>query len=243
MTGLLRSMDDALKAPSGFPFSESDSCTREPREFFSFVRRAIPRWGFQKHFRILMLLVIPASAADESEYVVVTRCTGPSIGRAIFYRTSPEARTRWGEWEKDDLASVAFSLVYRDGDPDILYRESKSGELKSYKEDGFRLGRIQSADPNFHVILAIYPTVRPPQQGGAILHYLFRLDKHGNGDVAWGKVSSDLYLHRNSLYRSKCISPIPEKQKQYEDKFPAPLLDRPILRRRNVKKNDKQAEP
>lgn len=243
MTGWLTSMDDAPGIPSGFPFPEPPSCTRKPREFFSFVRRAIPRWGFQVRFGILMLLVIPASASDESETVVVTRCSGPSIGRAIFYRTSPETRTRWGEWEKVDLASVSFSLVYRDGDPDILYRESKSGELKSYQEDGFRLGRIQSADPNFHVIVAIYPTVRPPQQGGTIQHYLFRLDKHGNGDVAWGKVSSDLYLHRNSLYRSKCISPVPEKQKQYEDEFPVTYPGRPILRRRNVKKDDKQAEP
>ena len=133
MTGWLTSMDDAPGIPSGFPFPEPPSCTRKPREFFSFVRRAIPRWGFQVRFGILMLLVIPASASDESETVVVTRCSGPSIGRAIFYRTSPETRTRWGEWEKVDLASVSFSLVYRDGDPDILYRESKSGELKSYQ--------------------------------------------------------------------------------------------------------------
>jgi len=242
MTGLPRSVAGAPKAPSGFPFSESDSCTGEPREFFSSVHRTIRRWGFQKHIGVLMLLVTPA-AADESETVVVTRCSGPSIGRAIYYRTLPENRTRWGEWEKDDLASVAFSLVYRDGNPDILYRESKSGELKSYQEDGFRLGRIQSADPHFHVILAVYPPVRPPQQGGAIQHYLFRLDKHGNGDVAWGRVSSDLYLHRNSLYRSKCISPIPGKQEQYEDEFQADDPGRPILRRPNVKKDDKQTEP
>ena len=243
MTGLPRSADDAPKAPSGIPICESDSCTVEPGEFFRFVRRAIPRWGFPRHFGILMLLVIPASAADESETVVVTRCGGPSIGRAIFYRTSPENRTRWGEWEKDDLPRASFSLVYRDGDPDILYRESKSGELKSYQKDGFRLGRIQSADPNFHVIVAVYPTVRPPQQGGAILHYLFRLDEHGNGDVAWGKVSSDLYLHRSSLYRSKCTSPMPGKQKQYEDEFPATDPGRPILRRHNPRTNDKQVEP
>lgn len=238
MTELLRSVDNGPRAPSGFPFPESGSCTREPGKSFRRVRRAIPRWELPIQFAILMLPVIPAIAADESETVVVTRCSGPSIGRAIFYRTSPETRTRWGEWEKDGLPSVAFSLVYRDGDPDILYRESKSGELKSYKEDGFRLGRIQSADPDFHVIVAIYPTVRPPQQGGAILHYLFRLDEHGNGDVAWGRVSSDLYLHRNSLYRSKCLSPIPEKQKQYEDGFPASDPGRPILRRRNLLKKD-----
>lgn len=243
MTGLPRSMDGAPKAPSGFPFSESDSCKREPRESFSFVQRAIPRRALPIQVAILMLLVIPAVAADKSETVVVTRCSGPSIGRAIYYRTSPETRTRWGEWEKDDLPRVSFSLVYRDGDPDILYRESKSGELKSYQEGGFRVGRIQSADPNFHVIVAIYPTVRPPQQGGTIQHYLFRLDKHGNGDVAWGKVSSDLYLHRNSLYRSKCISPTPGKQRQYEDEFRAVDPGRPILRRRNLQKKEKEVEP
>ena len=243
MTGWLKSVDDAVRAPSRFPFSESDPCSREPGMLFRHVRRAIPRWALPVQLAILVLLVIPAVAADKSETVVVTRCSGPSIGRAIFYRTSPETRTRWGEWEKVDLASVSFSLVYRDGDPDILFRESKSGELKSYKEDGFRLGRVQSADPDFHLIVAIYPTVRPPQQGGTIQHYLFRLDKHGNGDVAWGKVSSDLYLHRNGLYRSKCISPIPEKQRQYEDEFQAADPGRPILRRRNPRKNDKQDEP
>ena len=187
---------------------------------------------------------LAAAPHDDSAQVtaeLVTRCSGPSIGRAIFYRTSPEDRTRWGEWEKDNLATVTFSLVYRDGAPDILYRETRSGELKSYKQDGFRLERIQSADPNFHMILATYPTVRPPQQGGAIMHYLFRLDEHGNGDVAWGKVSSDLYLHQSSLYRSKCISPIAEKQKRYEDNFPVVPLGKPTLRRRNLRKNDKEA--
>ena len=38
----------------------------------------------------------------------------------------------------------------------------------------------------------------------AIEHYLFRLDKQGNGEVVWGTVRAQGLLPKSSLFRAAC---------------------------------------
>lgn len=86
-----------------------------------------------------------------------------------------------------------------DGDkPDIVTTDVAG--TRSSRADGALAMFVPGTKSGFKVVLLVYPV-------GVVEHFLFQLDRAGNGTVAWGTVRGAGLLQKSSLFVATCRAP------------------------------------
>lgn len=71
---------------------------------------------------------------------------------------------------------------------------------RSSRADGALAIFVPGTKSGFKLVLLVYPA-------GTVEHFLFQLDRAGNGTVAWGTVRGSGMLQKSSLFVAKCRAP------------------------------------
>ena len=132
------------------------------------------------------------ASIDNSE--VITFC-GKSTGYSYHLKTEM-TKDNFG-WEEDSISSGDIIFIIRNGQPDILMRDARQ-KTYSKKESGALVQfKRNSFIPLMYTVSVIFPE-------GDMEHYIFNLDKLGNGEVVWGSVRGIGMLPKSSLFTAKC---------------------------------------
>ena len=141
----------------------------------------------------LVLVSLAVSVRAET----ITRC-GASLGYGYYFvgRFVPQNKAGWDE---DAVSKGGFLLIVDAGDePDIITTDVAG--TRSSRADGALITFIPGTKSGFKMVLLVYPT-------GVVEHFLFQLDRAGNGSVAWGTVRGAGMLQKSSLFVAKCRAP------------------------------------
>ena len=135
--------------------------------------------------------------AQESTMDIITRC-GKSSGHSFFFPSG--LIPGQSGWTEDKISDGQILLVYNSGNPDIIFSDATK-QIQSALGGGAFVFEVEGGPPGFHLILSVHGGK------GTIEHYLFGLDKNGNGTLAWGTVRSSALWSKSSLYTASCQSP------------------------------------
>jgi len=140
----------------------------------------------------LVLVLLAVSVRAET----ITRC-GASSGQGWFFASPFVPQDEVG-WHKDAVSEGGFLLIVDGDKPDIVYTDT--GGPKSSRADGAAVMFVPGTNSGFKLVLLVYPA-------GTVEHYLFQLDRVGNGTVVWGMVRGGGSLQNSSLFVAKCRAP------------------------------------
>lgn len=148
--------------------------------------------------RLQLSVILFVVAALPAHANIITKC-GASEGFSYFFKT-PLTGDKYG-WQKDGISKGQIQLFQSGKDYDIMYTDADGGTT-SYRADGFTVIAIPQADDGFITLLLLHPTT------GVFEHYLFQLDKQGNGTVIWGSVKGgNVIFPKSSLFQADCRTP------------------------------------
>ncbi len=141
---------------------------------------------------VAALLALAGSALADT----ITRC-GASSGQG-WYFAGPVVPQSEDGWSKDTLSKGEFLLIVDGDKPDIVTTDVAG--TRSSRADGALAIFVPGTKSGFKVVLLVYPA-------GTVEHFLFQLDRAGNGTVAWGTVRGGGLLQKISLFVAKCRAP------------------------------------
>lgn len=152
--------------------------------------------NFRCRLMFLVGALLLAGLAVQAQAETVTVC-GASKGQSYFFQgllnTSPG-------WKDDGISNGKIELVRDRGNIDIFYADTVGS--RSMRADGFEILAIPQPTPEFVMVVAINLTT------GIVEHYLFQLDRAGNGTVLWGSIKGGgAPIAKSGLYRSECRHP------------------------------------
>ena len=140
----------------------------------------------------LVLVSLAVSARAE----IIARC-GASSGQG-WYFAGPLVPQGESGWSEDALSKGGFLLIMDGDEPDIVTTDVAG--TRSSRADGAHVMFVPGTKSGFRVVLLVYPA-------GTVEHFLFQLDRAGNGTVAWGTVRGAGLLQKSSLFVAKCRAP------------------------------------
>jgi hypothetical protein len=132
--------------------------------------------------------------ASTDSLEIITSC-GESTGYSYYLKT--EMTKDNAGWTEDSISSSDIIFITRAGQPDILMRDARQ-KTYSKKESGAHVQfKRNSFLPSMYTVYVIFPE-------GDMEHYIFNLDKSGNGEVVWGSIRGESLLPKSSIYNAKC---------------------------------------
>ncbi len=146
--------------------------------------------------RAVLLAAVLVALAVSVRAETITRC-GASSGQGWFFAgpTTPQGEVGWHQ----DTVSKGFLLIVDGDKPDIVY--SDTAGPRSSRADGASVMFVPGTNSGFKLVLLVY------QAAGTVEHYLFQLDRAGNGSVAWGTARGSSLVLNSSLFVAKCRAP------------------------------------
>ncbi len=145
---------------------------------------------------LLVAAVVLVSQAVSARAEIITRC-GASSGQG-WYFASPFVPQDEVGWNEDAISKGGFLLIVDDDKPDIVTTDVAG--TRSSRADGALAIFVPGTKSGFRVVLLVYPA-------GTVEHFLFQLDRAGNGTVAWGTVRGGGLFQKSSLFVAKCRAP------------------------------------
>ena len=145
--------------------------------------------------RAVWLVAALVSLAVSVRAEIITRC-GASSGQG-WYFAGPIVPQGEAGWSKDAISKGRFLLVVDGDKPDIITADVEG--TRSSRDDGAHVMFVPGTKSGFRVVLLVY--------SGVVEHFLFQLDRAGNGTVAWGTVRGAGLLQKSSLFVAKCRAP------------------------------------
>ena len=143
---------------------------------------------------ILFLFIPFLYGASTDGQKIITSC-GESKGFSYYLKTDMTKDD--AGWQKDSITSGNMIFVIREDQPDILSRDATQKTI-SKKESGANVVYTQNIFfPAMYTVYVVFPE-------GDMEHYIFNLDKSGNGEVVWGSVRGGGWLPKSSIYKAKC---------------------------------------
>jgi hypothetical protein len=140
---------------------------------------------------VLALVSLAVSVRAET----ITRC-GASSGQG-WYFAGPFVPQGEAGWTDDAISKGGFLLIVDGAEPDIITTDVAG--TRSSRADGAHVMFVPGTKSGFRMVLVVY--------SGAVEHFLFQLDRAGNGTVAWGTVRGAGLLQKSSLFVAKCHAP------------------------------------
>ncbi len=130
---------------------------------------------------VLVSLAVPVRAET------ITRC-GASSGHGYYFvgRFVPQDKAGWTE---DAITKGEFLLIVDGDKPDIVVTDVAG--TRSSRADGAFAMFVSGTKSGFKMVLLVY--------AGTVEHFLFQLDRAGNGTVAWGTVRGGGLLQKSSV--------------------------------------------
>ena len=125
----------------------------------------------------------------------ITRC-GASSGQG-WYFAGPFVPQGEAGWTRDAMSTGEFLLIVDGAEPDIITTDGAG--TRSSRADGAHVMFVPDTKSGFKLVLLVYP--------GTVEHFLFQLDRAGNGTVAWGTVVAAGLLQKSILFVAKCRAP------------------------------------
>ena len=145
--------------------------------------------------RAVLLLAALVSLAVSVRAETITRC-GASSGQG-WYFAGPFVPQGEVGWTKDALSKGEFLLIVDGDKPDIITTDVAG--TRSSRADGAHVMFVAGTKGGFKLVLLVY--------AGTVEHFLFQLDRAGNGTVAWGTVRGAGLLQKSSLLVANCHAP------------------------------------
>ncbi len=146
--------------------------------------------------RAVLLAAVLVALAVSVRAETITRC-GASSGQG-WYFAGPAVPQSEAGWSEDTLSTGEFLLIVDGDKPDIVTTDVAG--TRSSRADGALAIFVPGTKSGFKVVLLVYPA-------GVVEHFLFQLDRAGNGTVAWGTVRGGGLLQKSSLFVAKCRAP------------------------------------
>ncbi len=144
---------------------------------------------------LLMAALAVVSMAVPVRAEIITRC-GASSGQG-WYFAGPVVPQDEAGWNKDAISKGGFLLIVDNDKPDIVTTDVAG--TRSSRADGAHVMFVPGTKSGFRVVLLVY--------SGVVEHFLFQLDRVGNGTVAWGTVRGGGLLQKSSLFVATCRAP------------------------------------
>jgi len=146
---------------------------------------------------ILFLLIPFLCGAKGKPSKTITVC-GTSMGYTYFLE-SPFTTSDFLGWNKDTVQSGEIRYVIRDGKPDIILSDVLPRTTSLRKIGGKVEVLSEGSKSGITTVLVVFPD-------GTIHHYLFQIDKAGNGQVVWGVATGYGIPPKSFLLRAQCKS-------------------------------------
>ncbi len=146
--------------------------------------------------RAVLLMAALVALAGPARAEIITRC-GASSGQG-WYFASPFVPQDEVGWNEDAISKGGFLLIVDNDKPDIVTTDVAG--TRSSRADGAHVMFVPGTKSGFRVVLLVYPA-------GTVEHFLFQLDRAGNGTVAWGTVRGGGLFQKSSLFVAKCRAP------------------------------------
>ncbi len=144
---------------------------------------------------LLAAAVVLVSQAVSARAEIITRC-GASSGQG-WYFASPFVPQDEVGWNEDAISKGGFLLIVDNDKPDIVTTDVAG--TRSSRADGAHVMFVAGTKSGFKLVLLVY--------AGTVEHFLFQLDRAGNGTVAWGTVRGSGLLQKSSLFVANCRAP------------------------------------
>ncbi len=145
---------------------------------------------------MLLVAALVALAGGSALADTITRC-GASSGQG-WYFASPFVPQDEVGWNEDAISKGGFLLIVDNDKPDIVTTDVAG--TRSSRADGALAIFVPGTKSGFKLVLLVYPA-------GTVEHFLFQLDRAGNGTVAWGTVRGGGLFQKSSLFVAKCRAP------------------------------------
>jgi len=146
---------------------------------------------------ILIFLILLLCGAKSELSKTITVC-GTSEGYT-YNLESPFTASDFLGWNKDTVIQGEIRLVIRDGKPDIILRDVLP-RTTSLRKIGGKVEVLSGGSKSgITTVLVVFPD-------GTIHHYLFQIDKSGNGQVVWGAAAGYGIPPKSFLMRAQCKS-------------------------------------
>jgi len=146
-------------------------------------------------WRAAVFLIMLPTTVVQGETISVC---GGSVGQSFFF-SGPLNKNQSG-WQQDGISNGKIELVRDREQYDIFYADAVGS--RSMRADGFEITAIPQPLAEFRTLLAINSST------GIVEHYLFHLDRAGNGTLLWGSVKGGgAVIAKSGLYKSDCKAP------------------------------------
>jgi hypothetical protein len=140
---------------------------------------------------------VTCSASDGARAQTLTEC-GRSDGYAYYFSDGLITADKSG-LTKDGIDGGRIILNFINGEIDLLIKDT-TGTTRSVKQDSGKL--IVRNSNNGLIALTVFYEV-----GTLTEDYVFQLDDHGNGTVAWTSVRTAGNINKMSLMTAQCRGP------------------------------------
>lgn len=154
------------------------------------------KWSYLVTF--IFFLLIPSLCGAKSELSKTITVCGTSEGYT-YTLESPFTASDFLGWNKDTVQSGEIRFVIRDGKPDIILRDVLPRTTSLRKIGGKVEVLSDGSKSGITTVLVVFPD-------GTIHHYLFQIDKSGNGQVVWGAATGYGIPPKSFLMRAQCKS-------------------------------------
>ena len=146
---------------------------------------------------IVFLFIYPQKLLAE----IVTKC-GASKGWAYYIKGGLVPNKEVHTWKKDEIPNGSFLLdvkIENGKNKYNIFFKDATDRMISYEEQGF--GIVGSIAENGNILVAAISS------SPAIEHFIFELDKKGNGQVIWGAARAGGVLPKSSVSVATCAAP------------------------------------
>lgn len=146
---------------------------------------------------IILAASVLALITHQASAETITRC-GASKGTGYYFESPGTPKAQSG-WQDDAITKGEFLLILDGDEPDIVSTDA-TGRTFSARAEGAGAIQLRGSDDHFRLVVVIYP-------GGAVEHYVFRLDTQGNGKVIWGSAKVGGLVPLSRLMEAACRKP------------------------------------